>query len=46
MTDHLVDTRRFYDLLDRLEGRIGGSRMLADCNGRMKETTPINEYAA
>ena len=36
MADRLADTRRFYDLLDRLEGRIGGSRMLADCNGRMK----------
>ena len=36
MADRLVDTRRFYDLLDRLEGRIGGSRMLADCTGRMK----------
>ena len=36
MADRLADTRRFYDLLDRLEGRIGGSRTLADCNGRMK----------
>ena len=33
--DRLTDTRRFYDLLDRLEGRIGGRRMLANCNGRM-----------
>ena len=35
MADRLADTRRFYDLLDRLEGRICGRRMLADCNGRM-----------
>ena len=35
MADRLADTRRFYDLLNRLEGRIGGRRMLADCNGRM-----------
>ena len=35
MADRLADTRRFYDLLDRLEGCIGGRRMLADCTGRM-----------
>ena len=35
MADRLADTRRFYDLLDRLEGRIGGRGMLSDCNGRM-----------
>ena len=35
MADRLADTRRFYDLLDRLEARIGGRRMLADCNGGM-----------
>ena len=29
MADRHADTRRFYD---RLEGRIGGRRMLADCN--------------
>jgi hypothetical protein len=39
MADRLADTRRFYDLLDRLEGRIGGRRMLADCNGRMNWPT-------
>ncbi len=35
MADRLADTRRFYELLDRLEGRIGGRRMLADCVGGM-----------
>lgn len=29
---HLV---RFYSLLDRLEGNVGGARRLADCSGRM-----------
>ena len=33
--DRLADTQRFYDLLDRLEGRIGGKRILGDCTGRM-----------
>lgn len=35
MADRLADTRRFYELLNRLEGRIGGKRVLADCTGRM-----------
>lgn len=30
--DHL---RRFYRLMEELEQRIGGARMLADCNGRL-----------
>ena len=34
MADRLPDTRRFYDLLVRLEDRVGGRRMLADCSGR------------
>ena len=33
VADRLTDTRRFYDLLVRLEDRIGGRRMLADCSG-------------
>ena len=35
MADPRADTRRFYELLDRLAGRIGGRRMLADCVGSM-----------
>ena len=35
MADRLADTRRFYDLLDRLECRIGGKRKLANYNGSM-----------
>ncbi len=35
MTDRLTDTERFYELLDDLELRLGGARVLADCNGRM-----------
>ena len=35
MSERLADLRRFYGLLDRLEGRIGGRRHLARCNGRM-----------
>ena len=35
MADRLADTRRLYELLDRLEGRIRGKRILADCTGRM-----------
>lgn len=34
MISRVVDTARFYDLLDRLETHIGGTRVLADCNGR------------
>jgi len=30
--EHLI---RLYDLLDQVESRIGGKRILADCNGRM-----------
>ena len=30
--DHLA---RFYDLLDRLEGKLGGARRLSECTGRM-----------
>ena len=33
MADRRVDTTRLYALLDRLEARIGGSRVLADCRG-------------
>ena len=36
MSERLAALRRFYDLLDRLEGRIGGRRHLARCNGRME----------
>ena len=35
MADRIADTRRFYDLLDRLECRIGGKRKLANYNGSM-----------
>jgi len=35
MTDRFADTERFYELLDDLEVRLGGARVLADCNGRM-----------
>ena len=35
MTDRLADTRRFYDLLDGLQGRLGGARRLVECAGRM-----------
>lgn len=35
MADHLADTRRFYELLDRFENRVGGTRRLAECTGRM-----------
>ena len=35
MPDRLTDTIRFYQLLDRLTQRIGGPRLLQDCNGRM-----------
>ena len=36
MTDRLTNTARLYRLLDNLEARLGGARVLADCNGRMK----------
>lgn len=35
MTDRLIDTERFYGLMDDLEARLGGARVLIDCNGRM-----------
>ena len=35
MTGRAADTARFYDLLDHLEARVGGGRLLADCSGRM-----------
>lgn len=31
----LNDIQRFYNLLDRLERKVGGKRLLAECNGRM-----------
>lgn len=34
--DRLKDLIRFYDLLDRLEEKIGNRRQLAACNGRME----------
>lgn len=35
MVDRLSDTRRFYELMDWLEGRVGGTRVLAECTGGM-----------
>lgn len=35
MPNRLADLKRFHDLLDRLEDRIGGRRRLAHCDGRM-----------
>ena len=35
MSSRAADTARFYGLLDRLESRAGGVRVLADCTGRM-----------
>ena len=35
MTDRLADTARFYGLLGELEARVGGARVLTDCNGYM-----------
>ena len=35
MPERLADLKRFHDLLDRLEDRIGGRRCLAHCDGRM-----------
>ena len=31
----LYDIRRFYDLLERLEQKIGGARLLSDCTGKL-----------
>ena len=33
--DRVADTTRFYQLLERLEARVGGMRRLSECNGRM-----------
>ncbi|MCY4543589.1 MAG: hypothetical protein OXB95_14540, partial [Rhodobacteraceae bacterium] len=33
--DRFCDTRRFYQLMERLEGRVGGTRLLVECTGRM-----------
>ena len=35
MIDRLSDALRFYELMDRLEGRVGGTRLLASCTGGM-----------
>ena len=35
MPDRPGDTERFYALLDRLEERVGGRRLLRDAHGRM-----------
>ena len=35
MPDRLTDTIRFYELLDRLGRRLGGTRTLAQCDGSM-----------
>ncbi len=35
MVDRLSDTLRFYELMDRLEGRVGGTRLLSECTGAM-----------
>lgn len=35
MTDRFIDKVRFYGFLDDLEARLGGTRVLADCHGRM-----------
>ena len=34
ITDRTADTRRFRDLLDRLERRVGGARRLGECAGK------------
>jgi hypothetical protein len=33
--DRLSHLKRFYQLISRLEGRLGGARLLNDCHGRM-----------
>jgi hypothetical protein len=33
--DRLSDLVRYYDLLDRLEQKLGGERRLSECSGRM-----------
>ena len=35
MSNRIADTVRFYDLLQQLQGCLGGYRRLADCDGRM-----------
>ena len=39
MAEHLTATARFYELLGRLQMRIGGAPTLADCHGRMNWPT-------
>ena len=34
-THRVADTIRFYDILARLEDKVGGRRALSECNGRM-----------
>ena len=34
--NRLDDLRLFYTILDTLEQKLGGKRLLANCNGRMK----------
>jgi hypothetical protein len=34
--DRLADVKRFYEILDLLEAKLGGKRILADCNGKME----------
>jgi len=36
MSARLADLRRFYAILDTLEKRIGGWKLLSDCHGRMR----------
>ena len=36
MVDRFSDTLRFYELLAKLERRVGGTRVLADCTGGMR----------
>lgn len=35
MVDRIADTIRFYQLLDRIEERSGGARLLVECTGRI-----------
>ena len=35
MADRFSDTRRFYELVERLEGEVGGTSLLDECTGRM-----------
>ena len=38
-SNRISDLKVFYDLLAELEHRVGGTRLLADCNGRMSWPT-------